>query len=181
MKKIALLTLLIPVLVFSQTHSIDQYTLQMSGNTTDNDISINTFYNPFDTCNISWQVIKDSIPNQWDFSFCFPNCYAPGVINGYDVFFPNNQTYLNCHMYPNGQAGYGIIQMEITTNGMYKDTVTWTGYVSGISSINEAHILDESNVNQIYDLSGRKVNVMQNAGVYIIEYKNHYRRKVFLQ
>ena len=76
-------------------------------------------------------------------------------------------------MYPNGQAGYGIIQMEITTNGMYKDTVTWTGDVSGISSINEAHILDKSNVNQIYDLSGRKVNVMQNAGVYIIEYKNH--------
>ena len=68
MKKIVLLTLLIPVLVFSQTHSIDQYTLQMSGNTTDNDISINTFYNPFDTCNISWKVIKDSIPNQWDFS-----------------------------------------------------------------------------------------------------------------
>jgi len=43
----------------------------------------------------------------------------------------------------------------------------------------KAHILDKSNVNQIYDLSGRKVNVMQNAGVYIIEYKNHYRRKYF--
>ena len=84
-------------------------------------------------------------------------------------------------MYPNGQAGYGIIQMEITTNSMYKDTVTWTGYVSGNSSINEAHILDNSNINQIYDLSGRKVNVMKSTGVYIIEYKNHYRRKVFLK
>ena len=79
MKKLLLFLIIVPMIGFGQTHSIDKYSMQMSGNTLDNDISVNTFYNAFDTCNISWVIIKDSMPLEWDFSFCFPDCYAQGV------------------------------------------------------------------------------------------------------
>ena len=35
------------------------------------DISINTFYNTYDTCEVSWTVIKDSMPSNWGVSFVF--------------------------------------------------------------------------------------------------------------
>tara|TARA_B100001758_G_C18251018_1_gene525841 strand:- start:134 stop:454 length:321 start_codon:yes stop_codon:yes gene_type:complete len=105
MKKLLLILLCLPFIGFGQTHSIDQYNLQMSGNTNFNDISINTYYNALDTCDISWIIIKDSLPSQWDFSICFPSCYAIGITTAQDIFFPNDKAYLNCHMYPNGQAG----------------------------------------------------------------------------
>ena len=137
MKKIFLLLLFIPNIFIGQTHSIDQYTLQMHGNTDDNDISVNTFYNALDTCNVSWNIIKDSLPSQWNFSICFPDCYIQGLSHAQSVFLPNEQIYLNCHMYPNGQAGTGILQMEITTNNLQKDTVTWTGSISSIAAISD--------------------------------------------
>tara|TARA_B100001142_G_scaffold322339_1_gene370403 strand:- start:6314 stop:6781 length:468 start_codon:yes stop_codon:yes gene_type:complete len=129
----------------------------MYGTTNDNDISINTYYNASDTCSISWNVIKDSIPLQWEFSFCFPNCYAIGVINSQNLIYPNEQVYLNCHIYPNGQEGIGIIQIEITTNNLYKDTVTWTGSVSSISSMYNVNLIDFDNIEpiKIIDIFGR--------------------------
>ena len=45
-------------------------------------------------------------------------------------------------MYPNGQAGTGILQMEITTNNLQKDTVTWIGSVSSIAAISNSNSLN---------------------------------------
>ena len=112
MKKILLILICVPFIGFGQQpYVINQYNLEMSGNTNNNDISNNTYYNTFDTCIISWNIIKDSMPSQWDFSFCFPDCYGLGVSNAQDFFFANEQIFLNCHMYPNGQAGTGCINI----------------------------------------------------------------------
>ena len=45
MKKLIILFLCIASIGFSQTYSIDDYNLFMSGNNLDFDISVNTYYN----------------------------------------------------------------------------------------------------------------------------------------
>ena len=60
-----------PLIVFGQTHSIDKKNMSMSGTPSLPDISINTFYNTYDTCEVSWTVIKDSMPSNWGVSFVF--------------------------------------------------------------------------------------------------------------
>ena len=168
-KKLLVILLCLPIIGLGQIHSIDQYNLYMSGNTNHNDISVNTYYNALDTCNISWNIIQDSLPSQWDFSICFPDCHAIGITSYQDVFFPNEQAYLNCHMYPNGQVGEGIIQMEITTNNLYKDTITWTGSVNSISFVDEFNLLNLKNQEliKIVDLSGRETKKLNKPLFYI--------------
>ena len=179
MKYIYCLILIIsPIISNGQTHSIDKYHMQMSGVTIDNDVSINTFYNSYDTCNISWLVIKDSMPPEWAFSFCFPNCYAQGVISNQNQFYPGENHYLNCHVYPNGKMGEGIIQMEITTNNIYKDTVTWRATINSISSMSQIDMLCDMELNNIYDLSGRKVNAIKINGIYIVKSNDGVYRKI---
>ena len=178
MKEVLLLFAMVPALLFCQTHSIDNKNLHMTGVFSDHDISSNTYYNTIDSCNISWNIIKDSVPSQWEFSFCFPYCYIVGVTSGQDNFSPNEQLYLNCHIYPNGQAGDGIIQMEIITNSIHKDTITWNATVNSIAYLDEVNLLNDSYIDQIYDIFGRRVDVIQNSGVYIIEYNNNIRKKI---
>ena len=93
------------------------------------------------------------------------------------VFLPGENNYLNCHIYPNGKVGEGVIQMEITTNNIYKDTITWTGVIFSTSSINKLDVFSNSEISQIYDISGRKVDKIKNSGIYIIEYSNNIRQK----
>ena len=142
----------------------------MYGNTNDNDISINTYYNALDTCSISWNIIKDSLPSQWEFSICFPNCYVVGIVNSQNLIYPNEQAYLNCHMYANGQSGNGIIQMEITTNNLHKDTVTWLGSISNISSIDPLNVIDfeSTQLLKVTDLLGRETKGTKNEVLFYI-------------
>ena len=170
MKKLLIILIALPMIGFGQMHTIDQHNLQMYGNTNDNDISINTYYNALDTCSISWNIIKDSLPSQWEFSICFPNCYVIGIVNSQNLIYPNEQAYLNCHMYANGQSGNGIIQMEITTNNLHKDTVTWLGSISNISSINPPNIIDfeSTQLLKVTDLLGRETKGTKNEVLFYI-------------
>tara|TARA_B110000858_G_C17499586_1_gene335367 strand:- start:68 stop:619 length:552 start_codon:yes stop_codon:yes gene_type:complete len=170
MKKLLIILIALPMIGFGQMHTIDQHNLQMYGNTNDNDISINTYYNALDTCSISWNIIKDSLPSQWEFSICFPNCYVVGIVNSQNLIYPNEQAYLNCHMYANGQSGNGIIQMEITTNNLHKDTVTWLGSISNISSINPPNIIDfeSTQLLKVTDLLGRETKGTKNEVLFYI-------------
>ena len=127
MRKLCLILLLVPCTLFSQTHSIDNTNLQASGLPTDFDITKSTFYNAYDTCEVSWVLINDSMPAQWDISFCFPACYPIGVTSAQDTFMPTAKVYLNGHFYPNLVAGEGYMQMQITTNSNFVDTITWYG------------------------------------------------------
>ena len=71
MRKLYLILLLVPCTIFSQTHSIDNTNLQASGQPTDFDITKSTFYNAYDTCEVSWVLITDSMPAQWIFHSVF--------------------------------------------------------------------------------------------------------------
>ena len=161
MKKI-LLILIIPGYLFSQTHYLDTNVLYMSGNNVNSDIAINTFYNSVDTCNISWSIINDSLPTNWSFSICFPDCYNVGVVNGSGQFLPNEKFYLNCHMYPNGTFGEGVVKMEIVTNNIYRDTVIWYGQVNLFSNLENANSTDQYKLIKITDILGREDNNYNN-------------------
>ena len=164
MNKIILIIFLMPIISLSQTHSIDDYDLYMSGNTNSPDISINTYFNTLDTCNISWSIINDSLPTQWEFSICFPTCYPIGVVSDQNVFLPNEQLYLNCHMYPNGQFGNGFIQMEILTNNIFRDTITWEGDIYNLTSFEENNL--EKKIVKITDMLGRETKCKNQPLIY---------------
>ena len=81
--------------IFSQSHEIEELFIELSGNATNGDFSNNTYYVAFDSCDVSWQIIRDSIPSGWEFSFCFPNCYDPGVTSGNSLFLDNSETFVS--------------------------------------------------------------------------------------
>ena len=62
--------------LFSQTHAIEQLVVELSGNTTDSDFSNNTYYHAYDSCDVNWTIISDSIPDGWLFSICFPYLFT---------------------------------------------------------------------------------------------------------
>ena len=131
----ALLLGLMPVLAFGQSHSIDEHELFMSGTVEDIDININTYYKAIDAVQVEWTIVEADIPEGWEFSFCFPNCHPIGVVEANAQFPAASEQYLNCHVYPNGIAGEGILRMQLTTNGAAQDTVTWHASIDAVSGI----------------------------------------------
>ena len=129
---------LMPILAFGQSHSIDQHDLFMSGTVEDIDININTYYNAIDAVQVEWTIVEADVPEGWEFSFCFPNCHPIGVVEANAQFPAASEQYLNCHVYPNGIAGEGILRMELTTNGAAQDTVTWHATIDAVSSLDDA-------------------------------------------
>lgn len=131
----ALLLGLMPFLAFGQSHSIDQHELFMSGTVEDVDININTYYNAIDAVQVEWTIVEADVPEGWEYSFCFPNCHPIGVVEANAQFPAASEQYLNCHVYPNGIAGEGILRMQLTTNGAAQDTVTWHATIDAVSGL----------------------------------------------
>ena len=134
----ALLLGLMPFLAFGQSHSIDQHELFMSGTVEDVDININTYYNAIDEVQVEWTIVEADVPEGWEYSFCFPNCHPIGVMEANAQFPAASEQYLNCHVYPNGIAGEGILRMQLTTNGAAQDTVTWHATIDAVSGLDDA-------------------------------------------
>ena len=59
-------------------------------------------------------------------------------------------------MYHNGIPGFGLIQMEITTNNQFIDTVTWTGNVDLFTSNIYTSNNQSKKVTKIIDITGKK-------------------------
>ena len=170
MKKILFILLFFPIIGYTQTHSIDTLNLEMIGTTSFDNISGNTYYNTFDSCAVSWRIVDISIPNSWQFSFCFPNCYSIGQSIGQGDFVPNEQIYLGCHFYPNDEAGFGFVKLEITTNEIFKDTVTFNGIINPITEINDKILLKDKKVNRVYDVFGRNIFLQKKDQILIFFY-----------
>jgi len=168
MKKILIILFFVPFIIFSQTHSIDNKNLQALGLSSNFDITKSTFYNAFDTCAISWTLINDSFPSQWDISFCFPTCFPIGVVSGQNIFMPSDKVFINGHFYPNSFAGEGYMQMEITTNLTQIDTITWHGIASEISMVESFFYSENLGIIKIYDINGRVVNQFQKGKTFIV-------------
>ena len=177
MKQI-LLILIIPGYLFSQTHYIDTNILYMSGNNIDSDIAINTFYNSIDTCNISWNIIYDSMPTSWEFSICFPDCHNIGVVNGSDLLLPNEKSYLNCHMYPNGTFGEGVVKMEIVTNNIHRDTITWYGQINLSLNSENLNSTNRYKLTKVIDVYGRNTTDYNNKLLIYIYSDGRVEKKI---
>ena len=126
---------LIPAIGIGQSHNIDDDELFMSGTIEDLDINVNTYYNAIDAVQVDWSIIEANIPEGWEFSFCFPNCHPIGVMEANAQFPATSEQYLNCHVYPNGIAGEGLLRMQLMTNGTALDTVTWHATIDAVSGL----------------------------------------------
>ncbi len=166
--------------LFSQTHAIEQLVVELSGNASDSDFSNHTYYHAYDSCDVSWAIISDSIPDGWLFSICFPICYSPGITSASQVFSNNSEQYLNCHIYPNNIAGSGVIYMEITTNGVQKDTVEWMANAINDLTLNEYSETSNRKIINIYNLEGRKLSKPIRNQVILIEFDDGLIEKKFI-
>ncbi len=180
MRKLCFILLLLPCAIFSQTHYIDNTNLQATGLPTDFDITKSTFYNAYDTCTVSWVVISDSMPAQWDISFCFPACYPIGVTSAQDTFMPTAKVYLNGHFYPNLVSGEGYMQMQITTNSNIVDTITWYGVASEISNLESIFLKNDLEFTHIYDTSGRRVENFVKGKTFIVKTRQNTFKSIYV-
>ena len=125
-----------------------------------------------------WSIITDSMPSNWNFSNCFPNCYSIGVTSG-TLNISNGQSYyLNCHFYPNNTSGEGFVSMEIT-DSISSEIVTWHG-VAGNVGLEENYIFNKKDINNIYNLKGQIVKETELNQLYIIQLKNNTFMKVII-
>ena len=169
-------------LLFSQSHLVQDHLVELTGNASNTDFSNNTYYFAYDSCDVSWQVIRDSIPDGWEFSFCFPNCYEPGVNSGSKLFLNNTEQYLNCHIYPNNVPGQGIIEMEIITNGIYRDTVVWRGTAINNLSLNGLIHNSPQKILKIYNIEGKILAQPLKNQILFIEYENGIvEKRIFIK
>ena len=130
-----LLLVLVSALSYGQSHTIDDYEVILEGTVDQTSPAQNTYYNALEEVTLSWSIVALEGPSEWDFSFCFPNCYDIGVTEGFLNFSAGTEQYLNCHVYPNQTPGTGMAQMEIVTNGTAVDTVTWLITISAPLSV----------------------------------------------
>lgn len=169
---------------FSQSSfTLQEDNLNMSGSPTDNDFSSNTYANPTSNLdvNVVWEIIESNVPDEWELSFCFPLCFVPGVTNASTTI--SNDTYLNCHVYPNGKSGIGVIKMHITDNNGTNDTITWNATATTISILEKErnnsffvypnpfseqafieYLGDNSYLVTIYDSKGKEVQQIKGNG-----------------
>ena len=132
---ILILLLCVSNLSDGQSHTIDDYEVILEGTIAETSPAQNTYYNALEEVSLTWQIVGLEGPSEWDFSFCFPNCYDIGVTEGDLNFTAGTEQYLNCHVYPNQTPGTGMAQMEIVTNGTAVDTVTWLVTISAPLSV----------------------------------------------
>ena len=114
----------------SQSFTVQDEYMTLSGNSTDGDFSKNTYLDALNNETLTWSIVLDSVPQGWQYSNCFPNCYPIGAISGTLNITQGDSYYLNAHFYPNNVAGEGKIVMEINDNNGTVKQVTWhTGWL----------------------------------------------------
>lgn len=170
-------------LLLSSFFSLAQYTIddryiEFTSSSSVADFYQNTYFNAEQAVTVEWIIIKDSMPSEWQFSNCFPSCFAPGITSGSANFQASSKQYLNCHFYPNNTAGEGLVQMQLTINGSIIDTVTWKGIASDITSIDKWSNNFSKDVVAIYNLFGQKIDKVGRNKVYILQYKDGSIRKI---
>ena len=166
--------------IFAQTHTIEELFVELSGEATADDFSNNTYYHAIDSCSVSWQVISDSVPDGWLVSFCFPNCYEPGVTSASSVFSDNSDQYLNCHIYPNNVSGTGVVKMEITTNNTHKDTVVWSATALENLFLTELDASAKGKILNVYNLEGKMISKSITNQFVLVEFENGIIEKRFV-
>ena len=164
---------------YSQSFSVKQNNVTLTGFSTDNDFSQNTYLDAFADDTLSWNIISDSLPSSWDFSNCFPNCYPTGATSGNLVTSNGQSYYLNCHIYPNNTSGEGFITMEITNSAGDTEQVTWYG-IAGNVGLEENYVFNKKDIKIIFNLNGQIVKETETNQLYIIQLINNSFIKTFI-
>lgn len=166
---------------YSQSFSVQQNNVSLSGLPTDNDFSANTYLDALSNNTLYWSIITDSMPTGWQFSNCFPSCYAKGVSNGILSISNGQDYYLNCHFYPNNTSGEGKITMEITDSAGTTELVTWHGIAGTLSGIIDNYYQTNKNkIKNIYNLSGQIVKDFKPNKIYIVQLNDNSFTKLFI-
>ena len=163
----------------SQSFTVQDNNMSLSGQYTDNDFSKNTFLEALLDDSLTWEIVVDSMPSTWEFSNCFPNCYNIGVTSGDLVVLNGQSYYLNCHIYPNNTAGEGLITMKISNGAGTTEFVTWHGIAGSVGIIDD-FFNNKDKIKRIYNLNGQIVKYLKPNTIYIVELQNGVVYKTFI-
>ena len=85
-------------------------------------------------------------------------------------------------IYPNNVSGVGVIEMEITTNDVYKDTLVWRGTAIDNLFLNELVDNSPQRILNTYNLEGKILDKPTKNQIILIEYENGIiEKRVFLE
>jgi hypothetical protein len=183
--KISLSFLFILSMIFGHTYA------QLSFNVDENNITIqactdcsgpasNTYLNGLSNATLSWTVVDTDLPDGWEFSHCFPNCYDIGVTAGVLSISSGQQYYLNCHVYPNEVAGEGSITMEITDNNGTTEQVTWNAIIGSAGLLENILYEEQNKIQAIYTMQGQRIPELLKNQLQIVIFSDNTRKQVFI-
>ena len=155
-KGLFVLSFLISISINAQNFTLQQDSLNLNGLSTDNDFDASTNLDAHVNGSISWEIVTDSIPSNWDYSICFPNCNSIGVSSGQLTISDGNSYFLNGHFYPNNTPGSGFITMKISDSVTTK-FVSWYGIAISTSSLEEFNALKKPILLKVTDVLGREI------------------------
>ena len=164
----------------AQSFNIDQNIVNIDACTACTGPASNTNLNALEDATLSWSIVDTDIPEGWEFSNCFPNCYEIGVTSGILNITSGQQYYLNCHVYPNEIAGEGSITMQITDNSGTIEEVTWNAVIGSAGFFENIFDQDELTIKAIYNLQGEQIPELLKNQLQIVVYSDHSRKQLYI-
>lgn len=176
----AFILLTVQSYTYAQSFNVDQNIVDIDACTACTGPASNTYLNALSNATLSWSIVDTDIPEGWDFSNCFPNCYEIGVTSGVLNITSGQQYYLNCHVYPNEIAGEGSITMQITDNNGTIEVVTWNAIIGSAGFIDNILDEDELTIKAIYNLQGQQIPEILKNQRQIVVFSDNSRKQVFI-
>jgi hypothetical protein len=172
--------LLINGFIYAQSFSVDATSIAIDACTGCVSPANNTTLNALSDATLNWSIIEADVPEGWEFSNCFPNCYQVGVTSGVLSITAGQQYYLNCHVYPNEIMGEGTITMQITDNGGTVEEVTWTALIGSAGIIENILNEDQLSIKSIYNMQGQQIQELLKNELQIVVFSDNSRKQVFI-
>jgi hypothetical protein len=163
---------------FSQSFNVDDTDITIDACTGCVSAANNTYLNALSDETVYWSIIDVNIPEGWEFSNCFPNCYPIGTTSGELSITSGQQYYLNCHIYPNEIMGEGTITMQISDNKGTVEEVAWSVFI-GSASLFEAQ-LDQKNIRGYYTLEGKEISEPLKGALMFVVFEDGSSKQIFI-
>ena len=164
--------------LFSQSFNVDVTNITIDACTECASPANNTYLNALSDETVYWSIIDVDIPEGWEFSNCFPNCYPIGTTSGDLNITSGQQYYLNCHVYPNEIMGEGTITMQISDNEGTVEDVTWSVFIGSASLIENA--LNQKEIRGYYTLEGKEISEPLKGTLMFVVYEDGSSRQIFI-
>ena len=169
MKKLLIIfSILIGLSTKAQNFTLQEDSIYLSGLYISNDFDASTNLDAHVNGSISWEIITDSIPSNWDYSICFPSCHSIGVSSAILNITDGNSYFLNCHFYPNNTPGTGFITMKIS-DSLTTKFVSWYGLATTASNLIELNQLNKPILLKTTDLLGRETKQTNQPLLYLYD------------